>query len=42
VHFPNGATVQSVPPGAVVEGQNVLLQSALATDLHLEFVFLLP
>jgi len=42
VHVPDGASVQTVPPGAVVEGQNVLIQSALVTDLQFEYVFLLP
>ena len=42
VHLPNGATIQTVPPGAAVQGQNILVQSTLATDLVLEFVFLVP
>ena len=42
LHLPNGATPQTLPPGAVVEGQNILLQSSLVTDLVLEFTFLVP
>jgi hypothetical protein len=42
VHLPNGATIQTVPPGAVVQGQNILLETALVTDLELEFIFLIP
>jgi hypothetical protein len=42
VHLPNGATIQTVPPGAVVQDQNILFQSALVTDLELEFFFLVP
>lgn len=42
LHLPNGATLQTVPPGAVVEDQNILLQTSLATDLVLEFTFTVP
>lgn len=42
VHLPNGASIQTVPLGAVVEEQNVLIRSALVTDLQFEYVFLLP
>ena len=42
VHLPNGATIQTVPPGAVVQDQNILLESALVTDLILEFIFTVP
>jgi len=42
VHLPNGAVVQSVPSGAIVQGQNVLFQAALTTDIEIEIVFLVP
>jgi hypothetical protein len=42
VHLPNGATIQTVPAGAVVDGQNILIQSALTTDLEFEFIFSNP
>jgi len=42
VHLPNGAAVQAAPPGAVIQEQNILLQTALVTDLEIEIVFLLP
>lgn len=42
LHLPNGATIQTVLPGALVDGQNILLQSALSTDLEFEFVFTSP
>lgn len=42
LHLPNGATPLTVPPGAVVDGQNILLQSTLSTDLEFEFVFTNP
>jgi hypothetical protein len=42
VHLPNGATIQTVPPGAVVQDQNILLQTTLVTDLELEFTFQVP
>jgi hypothetical protein len=42
LHLPNGATPQTLPPGAVAEGQNILLQSSLVTDLVLEFIFFIP
>ncbi len=42
VHLPDSATIQTVPPGAVVQGQNILIETALVTDLELEFIFLVP
>jgi hypothetical protein len=42
VHLPNGATIQSVPSGAIIQGQNVLIQAALTTDIEIEIVFLVP
>lgn len=42
LHLPNGATVLALPPGAVVENLNILFQTALVTDLQLEFVFQIP
>ncbi len=42
VHLPGGATIQEVPPGAVVQGGNILIETILTTDLTLEFVFLAP
>ena len=42
VHLPNGATIQTVPLGAVAQDQNILLQVNLVTDLELEFVFSIP
>ena len=42
LHLPDGATIQTVPPGAVVQGQNILIETALVTDLEFEFIFLVP
>jgi hypothetical protein len=42
VHLPNGATIQTIPPGAIVQDQNILLQTTLVTNLELEFTFLIP
>lgn len=42
IHLPNGATIQAVPSKAVIQDQNILLQTTLTTDLELEFIFLFP
>jgi len=40
IHLPNGATIQAIPSKAVIQDQNILLQTTLTTDLELEFIFL--
>lgn len=42
LHLPDGTTIQTVPPGAVVQDQNILIETALVTDLEFEFIFLVP
>jgi hypothetical protein len=42
VHLPNNAAVQAAPKGAIVQGQNVLYQTNLQTDLEFEVVYLIP
>jgi hypothetical protein len=42
VHLPNNASVLSAPKGAVVQGQNVLYQTNLKTDLEFEVVYHIP
>jgi hypothetical protein len=42
LHLSNGATVVEAPPGAVIQDQNILLQTALVTDLELAFIFEIP
>lgn len=39
VHFPNGVAFQAIPAGAVVQGNNVFLETNLRTDLEFEIVF---
>ncbi|HLO31262.1 MAG TPA: DUF4012 domain-containing protein [Anaerolineales bacterium] len=36
VHFPNGAAITSAFPGAVIEGNDLLIETDLRTDLDLE------
>ena len=42
VHLPNKALVQKVPDGAIVQGQNILYQTNLRTDLECEVVYSIP
>ena len=42
VHLPNRASVQSAPAGAVVQGNNILYQTELRTDVEFEIVFHVP
>ena len=42
VHLPNNASVISAPKGAIVQGQNVLYQTNLQTDLEFEVVYHTP
>jgi hypothetical protein len=42
VHFPNGASIRSIPKGAVVQGQNVFFETNLRTDIEFEIVFDAP
>ncbi len=42
VHLPNNASVLTAPKGAVVQGQNVLYQTDLQTDLEFEVVYHIP
>ncbi len=39
LHLPAGARLDLVPPGAVVQENNVLLSTDLRQDLHLELIF---
>ena len=41
IHVPNGATVKSVYPDAVVEENHILLETTLRTDLNVEVNLLL-
>jgi hypothetical protein len=42
VHLPNNDSVISAPKGAIVQGQNVLYQTNLQTDLEFEVVYHIP
>ena len=42
VHLPNNASVITAPKGAIVQGQNVLYQTNLQTDLEFEVVYHIP
>jgi len=42
IHFPRQAFLVSLPPGAMLQDNNVMLQTALQTDLRLEIVVRLP
>ena len=42
VHLPNYASVQTAPKGAIVQGQNILYQTDLRTDLEFEIVYHIP
>jgi hypothetical protein len=39
LHLPAGARLDLVPPGAIVQENNVLLSTDLRQDLHFELVF---
>lgn len=42
VRLPKNSKIETVPPGAVVNGYNVQYEANLTTDLELEFVFFVP
>jgi hypothetical protein len=42
VHLPNNASVQKAPKGAIVQGQNILYQTELRTDLDFEIMYHIP
>ena len=42
IHLPNGAVVKSVPAGALVQGNQLLISTDLRTDVEIELVFSLP
>jgi hypothetical protein len=39
MHLPNGLAIESAPPDAIIEGNNLLFESNLSVDLALEIVF---
>jgi hypothetical protein len=39
IHVPNGSVIESVPQGAIVEGNNLLFETDLSMDIALEIVF---
>jgi hypothetical protein len=39
IHFPNGATLESAPAGAVLQGNHLLIETDLRTDLDLQVRF---
>jgi len=42
VNLPNNASIQMAPAGAVIQGQNILYQTDLQTDIRFEIVFHIP
>jgi Protein of unknown function (DUF4012) len=42
VHLPNNASVVTAPIGAITQGQNILYQTDLQTDLEFEVVYHIP
>lgn len=39
IHIPNNAIIQSVPPGAIIQGSNILIETNLKEDCEIEIVF---
>ena len=42
VHFPNATIIQTVPAGAVVQGDNILIETSLREDREIEIIFQIP
>jgi hypothetical protein len=42
VHLPPAADLLTAPPGAQIQGSNILVQLSLVQDVELEFIFALP
>lgn len=42
LHIPNNASIQSVPSGAIVYGNNILIETTLEKDCEIEIVFYIP
>jgi hypothetical protein len=42
VHFSNNALIQEVPTGALIQGQNVLIETDLREDREFEVIFSVP
>jgi hypothetical protein len=42
IHLPANAQIVSTPPGATVQGSNILLETTLLTDINLAVVFRVP
>jgi hypothetical protein len=42
VSLPDNASIQTIPKGAVIQGQSILIQSGLRTDLEFTIVFQVP
>ena len=42
VHFSNSALIQKVPAGALIQGQNVLIEADLRQDREFEIIFSTP
>jgi hypothetical protein len=41
-HLPRGASIEETPPGANIEGDNILYETNLRKDLEFEVIFTLP
>ncbi len=42
VHLPKNALIKSIPPGASVQNNDLMLQTSLLTDVRLDVVFSIP
>jgi hypothetical protein len=42
IHLPNGAEIKLMPPEAVLQNNDLLLETSLRTDVELDVVFTLP
>jgi hypothetical protein len=42
IHLPSRASLRSAPPGAIVQGKDLLMEMDLRTDIDLQVIFSLP
>ena len=42
IHFPNSTNIQSMPIGAMLQGNNVLIKTNLREDLEIKIIFQIP
>jgi hypothetical protein len=42
IHLPSRASLKSAPPGAIVQGKDLLMEMDLRTDIDLQVIFSLP